>query len=590
MTSVAVREPARRWQRSLPIASVVASALLVLGPALRPGYVLRYDMVFAPDMPLGRELVGLGSQLPRAVPSDLVVSVLSHVLPGDLVQDLVLLVLVIAGGAGAQRLCASSVAARVTAGLAYVWTPYVAERLLLGQWAVLIGWAVLPWLVVVSRTGRLRHWVAVAGLAALGGAPALLLCVPAGLAVAGRVAGRGWWRAVAVRVGATVLLSLPWLLPTVLRPSRVGADRLGATVFAPRADTPLGRVVSLLTGGGIWNADAVPPGRDAVVPALLAVGLLVLGVVGLLRRRRDPATVPLAVVAVVFTSVAVVAAWPAGARAVAALPGGAALRDAQRLVLPLVLALAVGVGTAVGDVVCDVLPRTGGRALSRLVFLLVLLPVAALPALAWGVSGRLVPVAYPADVLRARAVIDHDRRPGGVLVLPAEAYRRYAWNGHRTSLDVLPRLLDRPTVVVQDLPVAVGGRVVVVRGEDRLAARLAAAARAGALARTAARAGVRFVVVDAPATTAPAGLRLLRRYPELAVFEVPGVDAHRARAVAGPYAAPTLPVVLGDVAALLAFGAAVAASAAGTRGRRTRRPRARLLGSRSGDGEHRETD
>ena len=61
----------------------LALALLLLGPALGPGYVLSYDMVWVPDLALRPDFLGLGSGLPRAVPSDAVVSVLDEVVPGD---------------------------------------------------------------------------------------------------------------------------------------------------------------------------------------------------------------------------------------------------------------------------------------------------------------------------------------------------------------------------------------------------------------------------------------------------------------------------------------------------------------------------
>src|SRR5205085_10900841 len=48
-------------------------------------------------------------------------------------------------------------AARIGAGLLYAWNPMVYERLLLGQWAFLLGYALLPFAVsaaVSVREGR----------------------------------------------------------------------------------------------------------------------------------------------------------------------------------------------------------------------------------------------------------------------------------------------------------------------------------------------------------------------------------------------------------------------------------------------------
>ena len=89
------------WRRVLPCAWSLALALLMLGPALGPGYVLSYDMVWVPDLALRPDFLGLGSGLPRAVPSDAVVSVLDELVPGMVLQKLVLLAVLTLGGVGA---------------------------------------------------------------------------------------------------------------------------------------------------------------------------------------------------------------------------------------------------------------------------------------------------------------------------------------------------------------------------------------------------------------------------------------------------------------------------------------------------------
>src|ERR1700712_3690198 len=93
-----------RRERLLTGGVVLLAAVVILAPALRPGYVLTYDMVFVPRQPLVRDLVGLGWATPRAVPSDLVVALLSHIVPGQIVQKLALVGIVAGAGWGAARL------------------------------------------------------------------------------------------------------------------------------------------------------------------------------------------------------------------------------------------------------------------------------------------------------------------------------------------------------------------------------------------------------------------------------------------------------------------------------------------------------
>ena len=49
--------------------------VLALGPGLRRGFLLSYDMVFVPRMPFSAALLGLTGGPPRAVPSDAAVAV-----------------------------------------------------------------------------------------------------------------------------------------------------------------------------------------------------------------------------------------------------------------------------------------------------------------------------------------------------------------------------------------------------------------------------------------------------------------------------------------------------------------------------------
>ena len=131
--------------------------LLALGPGLRRGFLLSYDMVFVPREPFSAALPGLAP--PRAVPSDLVVAAASRVLPADIVQRGVLLaIFVLACSGAAALLTREPVLARLAAGVFYAWNPYVAERLIIGQWALLLGYAGLPWVLRAVVAPDLASW------------------------------------------------------------------------------------------------------------------------------------------------------------------------------------------------------------------------------------------------------------------------------------------------------------------------------------------------------------------------------------------------------------------------------------------------
>ncbi len=122
--------------------------VLALGPGLQRGFLLSYDMVLVPREPFSAAMAGLTGGPPRAVPSDAVLAVASRVLPADLVQKLVLLAIFVLACSGAAALLRGEHwLARLAAGAYYAWNPFVAERLIIGQWALLLGYAGLPWVL-----------------------------------------------------------------------------------------------------------------------------------------------------------------------------------------------------------------------------------------------------------------------------------------------------------------------------------------------------------------------------------------------------------------------------------------------------------
>lgn len=523
-----------RERSRLGLLTGLALAALLLTPLLGPGYVLVRDMVFVPRTPLGGQLLGVGG-VPRGVPSELLVALATRVVAAGWFQDLVLLALVVGGAWGAARLApTSSRAGTVAAATVYGWSPYLHERLLLGQWALLVGWAVLPWAVRAAldwRRGAPGWWaVAALAVAALGGANSLLLV---GLTVV--LCGRPL-RA----LGAVAALSLPWLVPGLLQ-DVVAGDPTGVEAFSSNSDTPFGVLGSLLTGGGVWSSTAVPPGRPA--GSMIALAVLAVAAVGLplVRSRMGDR---LFVAAGLGLVLALLGRLPLLDRvlrwAVVHVPASGVLRDGQKWVAPLVLLVSAAVACGAERLLLR-LPDLPVRRLAAA--LVVLSPLAALPGAAWGEGGRLTVSDYPADWERVTR-----QAHGAVLVLPWTLYRAFPWVDERTVLDPATKLLVRP--VLNDLLPLTTLRV---RGEDPLAARLDPAVRAGRpMVAELQIAGVDQVLVEHTTAGPPApsalteGLPVVADTPELTLYAVPSSRGTPATQVS-PW------VVLGDVTAL-AFG------------------------------------
>lgn len=320
---------------------------------------------------------------------------------------------------------------------------------------------------------------------------------------------------------------------------------------------------------GIWNAQTVPRGYGGGPSAfwLLVVVASLCGYVLWARPRRLRVGLGVAALAgLVIAAVAVTSPGRAVLRdLVTAWPGFADLRDGQEYLAPLALAEAFGLGALVTWVIrgaaraapgaTGAAPGAARSAAAALGAMAVLAPVVLLPGLAWGLAGRLRPVEYPADWLRARQVIDTDPARGTVLLLPWDAYRRYPWNGGEAVYDPWARFTGRE--MISNDALAVGSLTLTQESADSIRLNRIVTTP-GPLTRALRQAGVLYVVVDAgpllkragsarsagspaagsPAAGSPAarelaalarlpGAELVLASPDLIVFRLPATPATR---------------------------------------------------------------
>ncbi|MEZ5157386.1 MAG: hypothetical protein R2720_11310 [Candidatus Nanopelagicales bacterium] len=529
------------WKRHALLGWSCLLTLMVLAPTLAPGYTLHLDMVFVPHQTLLPWNLGIGGGLPRSVPQDAVVSLIAGPLPGQVLQKAVLVASLILAAIGAGRLAGDTLALRLPAASIYLWSAYAAARLLMGHWGLLWAFALLPWVLLAAhearRTGRWRSVAVLCGAGALvptGGVVLGLAAVPLVVGIGSAVRLRGRLAAVAV----VLLFNAPWWLPALRSPVVGVSDPMGLVVFGARADGPGGVLLSVLGGGGVWNSQATLGSRTTWVATSAVVVLVLLAGLGWRDRLAEqrPETVWLTVLAVG----GVTWAWLSGVAArqgwaqelVSSVPGGGLLRDGQKWSLFWVLLLAVCAPRGL-----HWLSRRADRSLR--VFLaaaLALLPLAALPDLAWGGFGRLRTTQYPSAWGQLRDRLAADARHGDVVTLPWAAFRRYGWNRDTVVLDPLPRYLTRTVVWNDDLPVTVSGELAEVGGDDPRSAAVSAAIDSGRpLAPVLASLGIRWVVVetDQPAATRPpnlVGMAQTWNGPGLQLLEVTsGTEVYRPR-------------------------------------------------------------
>lgn len=506
----------RRWV--VPLWALVL-ALAICVPLLAPGYVLSYDMVWVPHLALTRSDVwGLGSGLPRAVPSDAFAALLGAVLPAALVQKAVLLGAVFLSGLGMGRLLRESPrVTRLAALTLYAWNPFVAERLALGQWPLLLAYAAVPWLVDAMRTpeGASRP-AAIVALAATALTPATGLM---GFLIALATRNKGQ----SLRLGFVALaVNAPWIVAGLLHTSIARTDAAAVALFEAQPEGRLGRVGAVLSLGGIWNREVVPTSRGLILAVALAVVMWTVMVVGLIAMWRIERRLLIGLGATGAVGLVLgLGGWlfPGPMTDfVRSVPAGGLLRDGTRYLLLLAPLEAVAFGFGAQRLMAfarSVQVRQFVAAAA------ILIPVVALPDLAWGVGGALRTADYPPSWYAARAAIVDSKVPGDILVLPFSSYRRPAWNHGRSVLDPAGRFFDRETVA-SDVLVVSGNRIA---GEDPRASRIATSLRGRSPATDLARGGIGLVVVETDAGAVPRstfrGMTRIQQGGGIEVFSVP---------------------------------------------------------------------
>ncbi|MDO5033185.1 hypothetical protein [Corynebacterium sp.] len=316
-----------RVRRPLLLAWCLLLVASVCWPFLLPGEFLWRDMAVPARLGWTPTNFGGGDLPARNAPQDGALALFSQVLPATWL--LRVLVLGAAGSAAwaAWRLSSRTPALAIALAVA---NPFIIERLLQGQWSLAVAAWLLP--VIVAAPNRRVRWLAMAG-ASLTPTGALL-----GLAVA--LCAPGPHRRLLADVPFGLALCLPWLIPGLLSPAAPTSAAAGVAAFAPRAETGLGTVGSLLTLGGIWNAEATTALRHA--------GFALFGLLPLLLIADGARRVPrrLAVLAALGLGGAIVA-WllPQGlASAIEAIPGLGILRDSHKFVALAIPAYVIALG------------------------------------------------------------------------------------------------------------------------------------------------------------------------------------------------------------------------------------------------------
>ena len=245
------------------------------------------DMMVPADMPLNELSLGHTDGAPRAIPQDTLLSIFLPLLSTVWVVAAVVLACCIIGvlysGWLARRLLGASLPVQLVVSLLVIWNPFTVERLLQGQWSVVIAMWLLPALAYASMYRHIGWTLFLLGVCAI---------TPTGWilgAVVALICARSL-KFLLLTLLALVLLSAPWVLVTLFHNPQVSTDALSAQLFAPRAEPGVGTLGALAGLSGIWNAEVVPDSRT-LLSSLLSIVLFFFMAFGAWRLFKNPQSV-----------------------------------------------------------------------------------------------------------------------------------------------------------------------------------------------------------------------------------------------------------------------------------------------------------
>jgi hypothetical protein len=419
------------------------------------------------------------SEVTSTYPLDVLLWTLQTILPGDVVQKIVLFVILLCSGAGMHLLVRSLTApenhtnfawqtAAYFAGVMYMINPFTYSRFMAGQWLVLLGYALLPFVVraffrVVAapsrrRTAAVAAWsfVIVTVSVHFTGMIALLAAV---FLIVGGVKYRRSWVVARRLVGlmiaaaaAVIILCGYWVVPALLGGNSVGQLVTGVddTQFAAFATSggvlgPLGDVVRLQ---GFWaEARQLFVLPQTVVPlwgvvVLLLWLLIAVGMVYAWRQRRE--------VAVVMVTCGVIgillATTPILQGLSASLPILGGYREPHKFVALLAVAYAVLGAFGVAFVL-----QKWTRYRKILAAGCLALPLVITPTMFWGFGGQLAPRAYPDEwhVMNDR-LKKNLTSEDSVLFLPWHMYAPFSFSDGRIIANPAEKFFQVPVVQSDD--------------------------------------------------------------------------------------------------------------------------------------------
>ncbi|HMI09444.1 MAG TPA: DUF6541 family protein [Candidatus Saccharimonadales bacterium] len=452
-------------------------SLIILLPLLLPGYILTLDLVFTPHFVWPAELT-------NTYPLEALLWLMHFILPGDVIEKIILFLILMLSGVGMHRLLRSIKVkegispevwqtALYFGGLFYMINPFTYSRFMAGQWMVLLGYALLPFfiqafirllalpsrrqaivtalLAFVITTVSLHH----AGMLLI---IALLIVIVASILRYWRDGTHvkkflGWTAASAVF--ATVLSSF-WIIPTILGQNNTGQavthfDESHFKAFETTGGNVVGAISQVIRLQGFWVEDrglySLP---QSMIPiwGLLFLALWAVIIIGVIKAwRKNRMLVSIAVGCIILGII--LAATPLVEILSRSIPFIAGYREPQKFVNLIVIGYSILGVFGVGYIIEWASKRFADLGSQVAIAVCLFLPLAITPTMLWGFSGQLTPRAYPTGWSEMNQELKSVAANDRTLFLPWHQYATFDFAG-RIIANPAEKYFETPVIISDD--------------------------------------------------------------------------------------------------------------------------------------------
>ena len=461
-----------------PQAIYTLAALAVMLPMLLPGYIFALDMAFTPHLRLPEYVTS-------SYPFYAVLHFLNLIIPSQILQKAMLLLILVLSGYGMHQLIRRiqgdkdpqadyGIWGAYFGGLLYMVNPFTYSRFMVGQFAVLLGYALLPFFVTAlmdfSRRPKQRTayilaaWTVGIGIVSIHSIGLLIVLTLATLPLliyryksnVGHLLHIGKYGLLAIAV--TLAASSYWIVP-LMTGSSTTAQAIGnftegdQRAFATLGSDAVNKVANVLQLQGFW-ADAhslyeLPQNQMPIwgIIVLLVWALVIIGAVSMARHGQR---FSLAMISIAAAAAIVLASTNLVADIAQHVPFFAGYREPQKFVALVALMFAVcgaqGVTALIGRFRTQNQETSFGiAAVSAL-----LIPILLTPTMLWGFSGQLKAHNYPPDWTAMNTQLQQDKSDSRVLFVPWHQYMSFGFTD-RIVVNPAEQFFDKPTIVSNDL-------------------------------------------------------------------------------------------------------------------------------------------